>query len=132
MLRRAPGETPEDHRYIVTLPVRGYRFADEVRTVNPMPTDVVVEGHSRSRVVIEQNQSSRLGLIVFGCLIALAIAGVVGVQAYWDRRRPARISASTIPTRRSIAVLGFQNVSGDPRDTWLSIAFSEMLAPSLN
>lgn len=30
-LRRALGETPEDHRYIVTVPGRGYSFVAEVR-----------------------------------------------------------------------------------------------------
>src|SRR5262245_20780464 len=30
-LRRALGETPDDHRYIVTLPGRGYSFVADVR-----------------------------------------------------------------------------------------------------
>src|SRR5215472_1219366 len=33
MLRKALGDTPEDRRYIVTLPGRGYRFAADVRTL---------------------------------------------------------------------------------------------------
>jgi DNA-binding winged helix-turn-helix (wHTH) protein/Tfp pilus assembly protein PilF len=32
VLRKALGEKPEDHRYIVTVPARGYRFVAEVRT----------------------------------------------------------------------------------------------------
>jgi len=31
MLRKALGEKPEDHQYIVTVPARGYRFVAEVR-----------------------------------------------------------------------------------------------------
>ncbi len=33
VLRKALGEKPEDHRYIVTVPARGYRFVAEVRTL---------------------------------------------------------------------------------------------------
>jgi DNA-binding winged helix-turn-helix (wHTH) protein len=35
MLRRVLGETPGEHRFIVTVPGRGYRFVAEVRTVEP-------------------------------------------------------------------------------------------------
>ncbi len=31
MLRKALGETAQDHRYIVTVPGRGYRLAENVR-----------------------------------------------------------------------------------------------------
>jgi eukaryotic-like serine/threonine-protein kinase len=31
LLRKTLGETPEDHRYIVTVPARGYRFVADVR-----------------------------------------------------------------------------------------------------
>ena len=31
VLRKALGEKPEDHQYIVTMPARGYRFVAEVR-----------------------------------------------------------------------------------------------------
>src|SRR5678815_3083811 len=33
VLRKALGEKPEDHQYIVTVPARGYRFVAEVREV---------------------------------------------------------------------------------------------------
>ena len=32
-LRKALGETPNDHQYIVTIPGRGYRFAEAIRAV---------------------------------------------------------------------------------------------------
>src|SRR5580704_18316423 len=34
VLRRALGETPQDRRYILTFPGRGYRFAENVRFVS--------------------------------------------------------------------------------------------------
>jgi DNA-binding winged helix-turn-helix (wHTH) protein len=51
-LRKALGDTPENRRYIVTLPGRGYRFTAEVRTVMQKGEDLVIEGRSRSRVVV--------------------------------------------------------------------------------
>src|SRR5437773_2461770 len=35
ILRKALGETLEDHRYIETVPKRGYRFIAEVRETRP-------------------------------------------------------------------------------------------------
>ena len=42
VLRRALGETPQDRRYIVTLPGKGYRFAESVRLV-PAPEQAPAE-----------------------------------------------------------------------------------------
>ena len=53
MLRRVLGDTPEDRRYIVTLPGKGYRFVADVRTINQDGEDVIVASRSRSQIVIE-------------------------------------------------------------------------------
>jgi DNA-binding winged helix-turn-helix (wHTH) protein len=58
MLRKALGDTPEDRRYIVTLPGRGYRVAEQVRTVTQNGEDVVIESRSRAQVVVEQAGSA--------------------------------------------------------------------------
>ena len=55
-LRRALGERPDEHRYIVTVPGRGYRFAAEMPT--PMTGEVVLERHARARVLIEEQLES--------------------------------------------------------------------------
>jgi eukaryotic-like serine/threonine-protein kinase len=43
LLRKALGESPQDHHYIVTIPGRGYRFAEDVRVV---PQEKPVEAPS--------------------------------------------------------------------------------------
>jgi DNA-binding winged helix-turn-helix (wHTH) protein/Tol biopolymer transport system component len=53
-LRKALGERPQDHAYIVTIPGRGYRFAPHVRTLPAETEEIVVQTHSRSRLVIEE------------------------------------------------------------------------------
>ena len=58
MLRKALGDTPDDRRYIVTLPGKGYRFVAEVREVTQETGDVVIASRSRSQMVIEQTDSA--------------------------------------------------------------------------
>jgi eukaryotic-like serine/threonine-protein kinase len=54
MVRKALGEAPQDHRYIVTFPGQGYRFAGGVRIVSRNGTDRVVDSRFSSRMGIEQ------------------------------------------------------------------------------
>jgi Tol biopolymer transport system component/DNA-binding winged helix-turn-helix (wHTH) protein len=53
-LRKALGERAQDHSYIVTVPGRGYRFIPAVRTLPVVTEEIVVQSHSRSRMVIEE------------------------------------------------------------------------------
>src|ERR1700690_3896409 len=73
---------------------------------------------------------------------AAAVLLVVLMAAYvWyrDTRRQHLPEAQAQPTpaipssvtRRSVAVMGFTNASGDAREVWLSTAFTEMLATEL-
>src|ERR1700685_2435751 len=45
-LRKALGERPQDHSYIVTIPGRGYRFVQQVRTLPAETEEIVVQTHS--------------------------------------------------------------------------------------
>jgi DNA-binding winged helix-turn-helix (wHTH) protein len=58
MLRKALGESPQEHRYIVTMPGRGYRFAEKVREVSDRG-ELIVESHSVERVTVEETESRR-------------------------------------------------------------------------
>ncbi len=53
-LRKALGERAQDHAYIVTIPGRGYRFVQKVRALPVTTEEIVVQSHSRSRMVIEE------------------------------------------------------------------------------
>jgi DNA-binding winged helix-turn-helix (wHTH) protein/Tol biopolymer transport system component len=53
-LRKALGERPQDHAYIVTIPGRGYRFVPQVRALPGTSEEIVVQSHSLSRMVIEE------------------------------------------------------------------------------
>ena len=54
MIRKALGEVPGEHRYIVTVPGRGYRFSAEVRGWSRGLAEVIIEDHSRGELLIEE------------------------------------------------------------------------------
>jgi Tol biopolymer transport system component/DNA-binding winged helix-turn-helix (wHTH) protein len=89
-LRKALGEKAQDSSYIVTVPGRGYRFAQTVRAL-PLVDDIVVESRSRSRVVIEEkiggnqvHESTDFALFPGRELIALPASSEA---IRWHRRR---------------------------------------------
>jgi DNA-binding winged helix-turn-helix (wHTH) protein/Tol biopolymer transport system component len=51
-LRKALGETKNEHRYIVTVPGKGYSFVAELH--DPANGDIVVESHKFERIVVEE------------------------------------------------------------------------------
>ena len=73
------------------------------------------------------------GILVAGVAVGLNVGKIrdriVNRRAYG--RVPLSPPASPIPARRSVAVLGFKNVSGRTDSAWLSPALSEMLTTEL-
>lgn len=160
-LRRALSEKPGDNNYIVTLPGRGYQFISPVTVVAPqglsgapgLPTDadpapggIVFQQHTIQTSVTTTNtddEKEQLGLpalrsrplAVWIATFALAAAAVAGIYAWRAARRvssrPPHLAAAAKEPRRSIAVLGFRNLSGRPEEAWLSTALSEMLSTEL-
>jgi DNA-binding winged helix-turn-helix (wHTH) protein len=56
LLRKALGESPQDHHYIVTVPGRGYRFAEEVQLVPDRELNIVAASHSNVEVQVEETR----------------------------------------------------------------------------
>jgi len=120
LLRKALGESPQDHRYIVTLPGRGYRFAERVREISEDGEDLVLERHSRQTVTVEEpgagrdgeptaRQSKRGGRVLWiaiGCVVAAAAAGYVLIRGMLPRHR---MEAGDL-----VLVTDFVNTTGEP------------------
>src|SRR5262249_32430655 len=62
--------------------------------------------------------------------LALAVASLLALSVQRWRERPG-VQPAPIKSRRSVAVLGFKNLSGRPENAWLSTALSEMLTTEL-
>src|SRR5690242_16746770 len=57
ILRKALGENPGQHRYIVTEPGRGYRFVADVREIWGDQQEIILEQHESARLIIHHEQS---------------------------------------------------------------------------
>jgi eukaryotic-like serine/threonine-protein kinase len=115
-LRKAIG----DHgKYIETVPRRGYRFIALVREIGETELQSDISSARPQRQVVFRI------LLTAGLVAALLIA----VPLLSPRRR--RSKPSLVSVRRSVAVLGFKNLSGHPQDEWLSRAFAEEITTEL-
>ncbi|HYX25708.1 MAG TPA: tetratricopeptide repeat protein [Thermoanaerobaculia bacterium] len=74
----------------------------------------------------------RLGIGIAAAVVVLAVAAAGLWRQFQPRPAPpAPAGAARTVHRRSVAVLGFKNLSGRPDASWLSVALSEMLATDL-
>jgi eukaryotic-like serine/threonine-protein kinase len=118
-LRKALGDRSQDSTYIVTVPGRGYRFAQQVHTsaaepVEPEESGIVVESHTRSQVLIEKEAlvtratpiTARRLQIALG---SVAILGLVIVAAVY---RHYRLSPK-LTVKDTVVLADFANTTGD-------------------
>src|ERR1700747_172054 len=75
LLRKALGESPQDHQYILTVPGRGYRFAEEVQIVPERELDVVAATHAKVQLQVEEVRPWPWIAIAAVLLIGMAVAG---------------------------------------------------------
>ena len=130
VLRKALGDTPEGHSYILTVPKRGYRFVAPLRqealdaaSVSPSLTKPIPE-NPRPAAAAAPVRNWRSVLIAVGVLaVLLAAAG----WQYWShfRARPA------LSPRIRIAVLPVQNLTGDPDREYISDGLTEEIIAQL-
>src|SRR5208283_3761123 len=154
-LRSALQDTSLEPRYIETLPRVGYRFIASVESLVPVSDESLqsaakLESAEFSSVDTTLGQFSTVqptkrrirsfwaaaALLLF--LLPLVLLVAYGGYRYSRRNQPvpkAQAQPSLVVpsslTRRSVAVMGFTNASGNARDVWLSTAFTEMLATEL-
>ena len=124
VLRKALGDTSSEQRYIVTVPGRGYRFVQRVRTVPAVEEveDLIVETHSRSRVVIEEAPSAGHTLVTAGrrwipppvLLAALGVA-LVAVMVFRPTLPPPRVSRIRQITQVGTVVYNTKLLTDGPR-----------------
>ena len=161
MLRKMLSDTVDEKRYIVTVPGRGYRFAEQVRVVEQDEvaergvvsgeivadtkqtteggSDLVVESHSRSRLVVEERQlpaavrslsatSRRVPWVVASVVGVLIVVAVIIINGNL-RRHP------TLTEKDTVVLADFANRTGDAVfDGALRLGFSAQLeqSPFLN
>jgi Tol biopolymer transport system component/DNA-binding winged helix-turn-helix (wHTH) protein len=113
-LRKALGERAQTGSYIVTVPGRGYRFAQTVRALPVEEEHIVVESRSRSRMVIEEKFVGGKGshdsaVTLYPSPELQALPGLV--SARWPRRGGITALVLLGATLGAIAVWIFRPVS---------------------
>ena len=105
LLRKALGESPQDHQYIVTVPGRGYRFAEDVQLLPEQELNIVSASHAKLQ--IEVKEANRWQWLAVAAVVLLALAvGFVGFL--FLHRRPALTAKDTV------VIADFANSTGDP------------------
>lgn len=152
-LRAAIGDDPENPRFIETIPRRGYRFIAPVSVVEQAsdkdPAQVRANTASRERVEtlhppaqfsetstgwLGRKQRWRRHVVLYVESVLLVLVLALGGGLAWHYRSLKERQFSENPplqVRKSVAVLGFRNLSGRSDDAWLATALSEMLSTEL-
>jgi DNA-binding winged helix-turn-helix (wHTH) protein/TolB-like protein len=154
VLRKALGESDGGPKYIETVPKRGYRFVAGVVDAQADETALIMERHTSSEIVTEEEEisetpaaenvesanpavrtaaraSSRLALRVnvasMSALVALAV--VAGLVSWWVVEHKNR--AASVTRINSIAVLPFRDISATG-DDHLGVGLADVLITRLS
>ncbi|MGC2473174.1 MAG: tetratricopeptide repeat protein [Candidatus Sulfotelmatobacter sp.] len=138
-VRDALNDDAEAPRYVETIPRRGYRFLAPVSIVeDERPKQISPSAASLSSVPAPEPAASRSSTLMIGLGVAVIFA-ILGLVTFVRPRLRARTPTGETPSaltarvtpRRSVAVLGFLDASGQKDSAWLSTALSEMLSKEL-
>jgi len=104
LLRKALGESPQDHQYIVTVPGRGYRFAEDVQIVPEGELDIVAASHATVQMQVEETRPWTWIALAAVLLVAMAF---VGFRLFAHR-------SPVLTEKDTIVLADFANSTGDP------------------
>jgi eukaryotic-like serine/threonine-protein kinase len=148
-LRSALGDSADNPIFIETLPKRGYRFIAPVAVEEIAPQEVPIEAPKSAEATAEPDQPGTNSVLAdpvdaaarrFSSLFiyaGLAIVLLAGLGLYTFHRlksvaaQSSKADVAQVPLRKSVAVLGFHNLSGKAGDAWLATALSEMISTEL-
>jgi eukaryotic-like serine/threonine-protein kinase len=117
-LRKALGDKAHDPEYIVTVPGRGYRFAQKVTELTEPEGDLIVHTRSVQRMTVEETESSgtvaplsRLRERPWNWIIAVTgvvLLAVASAGTFFYMRK-----AHTLTEKDTIVLADFANSTGD-------------------
>jgi TolB-like protein/DNA-binding winged helix-turn-helix (wHTH) protein/Tfp pilus assembly protein PilF len=128
-IRGALNDDADAPRYIETLPKRGYRFLMPVEKVDtPAQTASAVVVSQKTPAATSPRQGIKRFRIGFALVAALLVVSALLYFAKSSNRFPFRTAPKSI---RSVAVLPFDNFSGDPEQQYFADGMTEALIAEL-
>ena len=135
-VRQVLRDDPEQPRFIQTITGKGYRFIAPVvnpRVTDPLVTDTdteperVIAGFQSPAVWFAQRRRAvLLGATILGIMIVLIAAGGAYFRWFDSRARPLRSGGRTM-----LAVLPFENLTGDAAQEYFSDGMTEEMITQL-
>ncbi|MET0232286.1 MAG: winged helix-turn-helix domain-containing protein, partial [Rhodanobacteraceae bacterium] len=119
-IRDALGDSPENPRFVETIPGRGYRFLADVK-----PIEAPAAAPEADAPVAAPAGARRMRTILAVGLVALAIAIAVAFGLQTPRNVPATSGT------QSLAVLPFENLTHDPAQEYFADGMTDELITSL-
>lgn len=120
-LRKALDDSPDGHQYIETVPKRGYRFVAVVKAMEGQ--EVGTDARPATfRAVLHRP----LLWVAVPVLVAMVSLGI------YLRGRPHAASPSPGAAKVILAVLPFENLSGDPKQDYFSDGLTEEMIAQLS
>ena len=133
LIRRALGGGEDDSRFIETVPKIGYRFVAPVAVGSASPAGTGASVSPPAPVEGVAVPSRRDGFLRW---IRVALAGLAAaLLVFAVGWRLAGGPAAMLPAMRhgrTVALVGFSNLSQNPKDAWLAPALREMLGTELS
>lgn len=104
LLRKALGESAESRQYIITVPGRGYRFAEDVQLVPEEELNIVSASRAKVQVEIQESNRWLWPAVAAVALLALAAAAI----RFFIHRKPV------LSEKDTVVLADFVNSTGDP------------------
>ena len=126
-LRAALGDTPENSRYIETVPRMGYRFIAPVEEISATDTTVDAAEVNVPTSVKEVKETPRPTWLAF-VGIAVCLLAALGAYLLWSNSKPR---PQPLSRRLMLAVLPFENLTGDAGQDYFSDGMTEEMIAQL-
>jgi len=136
-LRAVLGDSVQEPRYIETIPKIGYRFIAEVEisgddsgahvaqsVESPLQASAVISGPTVPNAITDSAPSRRFAVMA----LSVTILGLLLGSFWW---RQSRIARASHPARIMMAVLPFENLTGDPSQEYVTDGLTEEIISRL-
>src|SRR5262245_27361665 len=131
-LREALGDSAESPRFVETLPRRGYRFVAPVTEVKSAGGGPASRTANPVAHIWLSGSKARKSWGKFAFVLAISATLVLAASIWAWQRWPVRTSAlQASPHITSLAVLPFNNLSGDPSQDYFADAMTDELTSDL-